>query len=429
MWMRPVASESRTRDEPMLDLSGRSMWDRRLSHCVVADAGPLRFRWYVRVATTVLGGGTNVSELRDALDMSRVRLKSLRGRAQHLNEQNTKAALIEPVLMALGWDVFDPEEVHREYRRNAKDNPVDFALLLDRRPRLFIEAKSLGSDLSDRRWENQIVGYASAAGVEWVALTDGAEWRIYNAHAPVPLERKVFYSVRVDVDPETAVEALGLLSRDSVREARIDGAWRAAVADRQVSEQIASIFASAGPWPEMIDLIRARLPGLSRDEIVESLKRARVTVDFPAAGPRPLLSVPGRGAGSGAVAPKVVKKVVSGTRPLKRKVGERERRVRVSDMIDGGRLQAGCVLSGHYLGKTYEALLHRDGRVTFNGEQYSSLSAAGRAVKSSAHGSSGSASNFATDGFDFWRTKDARAGDTVPIKEIRRRTAEDQGLL
>ncbi|MET0236812.1 MAG: hypothetical protein ABW224_19340 [Kibdelosporangium sp.] len=47
-----------------------------------------------------------------------------------------------------------------------------------RTPRLFIEAKGLGENLDDPRWANQTISYAAVAGVEWVALTDGAEWRI-----------------------------------------------------------------------------------------------------------------------------------------------------------------------------------------------------------------------------------------------------------
>ena len=61
-----------------------------------------------------------------------------------LGEQNTKSALIDPVLEALGWDTRDPDEVHREFRPTGRDSPVDYALKLLRKPRLFLEAKGLG---------------------------------------------------------------------------------------------------------------------------------------------------------------------------------------------------------------------------------------------------------------------------------------------
>ena len=71
---------------------------------------------------------------------------------QGIGEQDTKAAFIVPVLRALGWDTEDLEDVKLEYKRRPSDNPVDYALVLLREPRLFIEAKALGSHLDDPRW-------------------------------------------------------------------------------------------------------------------------------------------------------------------------------------------------------------------------------------------------------------------------------------
>src|SRR4051794_4604676 len=112
--------------------------------------------------------------LQEVLAQVRERITRYRGSAP-INEQNTKAALIDPVLRALGWDIEDVDEVHREYKVKSADNPVDYALLVLRTPRLFIEAKALGDNLNDRRWASQIMGYATVAGVEWVALTNGDE--------------------------------------------------------------------------------------------------------------------------------------------------------------------------------------------------------------------------------------------------------------
>ena len=84
---------------------------------------------------------------------------------QGIGEQNTKAVLIVPILRALGWDPEDLEEVRLEYKRRPSDKPVDYALFINRIPRLFVEAKGLGENLDDRRWASQIVSYATVAGV------------------------------------------------------------------------------------------------------------------------------------------------------------------------------------------------------------------------------------------------------------------------
>ncbi|HMS17387.1 MAG TPA: hypothetical protein PKA37_11140, partial [Planctomycetota bacterium] len=86
--------------------------------------------------------------------------RELRG-GRVLNEETTKQALILPLLQLLGWDTSDPEQVVYEYRRRSKDSPVDFALMQQRAPCLFLEAKSLGHDITDRRWTNQILAYAT----------------------------------------------------------------------------------------------------------------------------------------------------------------------------------------------------------------------------------------------------------------------------
>lgn len=117
-----------------------------------------------------------VNDLYDELKRCKERLGRLAGK--RIGEQNTKASLIEPVIGALGWELLDPDEVHREFRRRPSDNPVDYALLHLRDTRLFIEAKGLGENFDDPKWASQMISYAATAGVSWVVLTDGREWRI-----------------------------------------------------------------------------------------------------------------------------------------------------------------------------------------------------------------------------------------------------------
>src|SRR5450759_673770 len=116
-------------------------------------------------------------DLDAVLGTVRERIEKWQG--QGIGEQDTKATLIIPVLRALGWDTEDLEDVKLEYKRKPTDNPVDYALVLLREPRLFIEAKALGAHLDDQRWRYQILSYATVAGVEWVALTDGNEYEIF----------------------------------------------------------------------------------------------------------------------------------------------------------------------------------------------------------------------------------------------------------
>ncbi|MEV4712828.1 hypothetical protein [Micromonospora sp. NPDC049374] len=374
-------------------------------------------------------------ELEDVVKQCVERVARFRRQHPRTNEQNTKAGLIEPIIGALGWDLFDPEEVHREYRRRGVDNPVDYALLLLRTPRLFIEAKGLGENLDDPRWANQTIGYATMAGVEWVALTDGAEWRVYNAHAPVPIEHKLFRAVRIEDDADAAVELLSLLSKQNMGNNRIEELWKGFFVDRQVHTELTDLFAGSDPVSELVDLLDRRMPRLSREEIRQSLIRARATFDFPmsTAAAAPFQRRP-----SPAEAAQLVESRPATSRPVSRsstgkskrataRVTPDERRLKLADLLAAGRLRPGTTLFARYLGQQHTAELLADGRVRYRGEVHNSPSSAGEAVKIAIHGRDITDARKATDGLDFWQAEDAVSGDVVTLKEIRRRVAAGGG--
>src|SRR5262249_26254333 len=185
----------------------------------------------------------------------------------------TKAGLIAPVLRALGWDVEDLRQVHLEYRPRPADKPVDYALLINGQPRTFVEAKGLRQNLEDRKWTNQLMGYAAVAGVRWVVLTNGDEYRLYNAHAGVPVEEKLFRRIQVSSDSSEARATLALLSKESISE--LESLWQEDFVDRQVRSAVDSLF-----LPEaddgLVRLLRRRLPAeLSAKQIRAALGRLR----------------------------------------------------------------------------------------------------------------------------------------------------------
>jgi len=165
-----------------------------------------------------------MSELTQVLNEVRNKITQYQGK--EMNEQNTKTALIDPVLRALGWDVGNLEEVSQEYKRRPKDKPVDYALFLLRTPKLFVEAKAMGQSLDAPKWANQIMGYAAVGGIKWVVMSNGDEYRIYNACVEVPVEEKLFRSVRLSDPMSPTEETLVLLSKDRIRDNDIEVLWK-----------------------------------------------------------------------------------------------------------------------------------------------------------------------------------------------------------
>lgn len=93
------------------------------------------------------------------------------------NEMRTRIVMIDPILLALGWDVRDPDRVRLEARANG--NRADYVLLNENgAPLAITEAKKWGHWPSDARL--QASGYAVEIGVRYVILTNGNRWEAWE---------------------------------------------------------------------------------------------------------------------------------------------------------------------------------------------------------------------------------------------------------
>jgi hypothetical protein len=101
------------------------------------------------------------AKLTAAVEAIRKRIQQVCDRKDLIGGQYTKAGLIDPLLSAMGWELHEIDEVRREYRRKPQDNPMDYALFLNRTECLLIEARSLEKDLGDRKWISQNIGCAA----------------------------------------------------------------------------------------------------------------------------------------------------------------------------------------------------------------------------------------------------------------------------
>lgn len=327
-----------------------------------------------------------------------------RHRGSNIGEQNTKLALINPVLRTLGWDVEDLEDVRSEFRRAPSDKPVDYALMLARTPRLFVEAKALDENLEDRRWANQIVSYATVAGVEWVVLTNGDEYRIYNAHALAPVEEKLFRIVQISEDLDAAAEALALLAKEQVRENSLTGLWQAYSIDRRVKAAVDALFLPE-PSPWLVRRLAKDLEGLTNGDVRDALVRARVMIDVPAQElPRSSRRVvPERQ--ESEIGHQPVLQPAARTRRVPTSVAVQN--VSVKQLIEEGLIETPLELTAPYKGHELSARIEAGGRVWCLGETYDSVSLAAAMARRSVIGAPPGRKYPQTNGWTFWRFKDA----------------------
>jgi len=177
----------------------------------------------------------------------------LRAARRAANEANTKAALIEPVLEALGWNLRDFEQVDREYRV-FDGTLLDYALKVEGEKRLFVEAKALNESLDNPQFISQTVNYANNEGVQWCVLTNGLVWRVYKATEPVDMPRKLLFEESLsDSEPPDSARSLQRLSRQSVEGGDLDRLGEQVFTDTRVRAALAEL--ASDPPRELLKAI------------------------------------------------------------------------------------------------------------------------------------------------------------------------------
>src|SRR4030042_390555 len=109
-----------------------------------------------------------------------------------LKEYPTRTIFIDPLLLALEWDVRDPDEVELEYP-TVDGKSVDYAMKINRKVVLLLEAKQLEDPLDEVKSILQVVGYAANDGIEWCVLTNGARYKVYRASEKASAPDKLLF--------------------------------------------------------------------------------------------------------------------------------------------------------------------------------------------------------------------------------------------
>ena len=181
------------------------------------------------------------------------------------SEQATREMAVNPIIGALGWDTFDPAEVSREHRvRDGRR--VDYCLKIDQRPRVLIEVKSAGTDLTEH--QVQLLGYAFDEGANIAALTDGLVWWLYlPGETGSPWEQRRFLSL--DSLRESAADVATSLQRFLGHEAT--GGGTALEEARKEFRQIERDRRVRGALPEAWEKVLSDPDGLLIDLLKEAV--------------------------------------------------------------------------------------------------------------------------------------------------------------
>jgi hypothetical protein len=166
------------------------------------------------------------------------------------NEGDTRLAVTDFLCEGLGYDKY--ADLTTEY--GVKGEFADYGVRIDKQLVAFIEVKRIGTKLGAKHLR-QIQMYSVNEGVEWMILTNGAEWQVYHLTGGLPVIVEMAFSVNLLDESQAAAKAkmLFYLTRESFVKHQIDELWKARRATSP--ESLGSVLRSA----TVVEAIRKEL--------------------------------------------------------------------------------------------------------------------------------------------------------------------------
>ncbi|MBN2269247.1 MAG: hypothetical protein JXN61_01450 [Sedimentisphaerales bacterium] len=207
-----------------------------------------------------------------------IRTKLEKLRRHTLKETSTRTIIIDPLLESLGWGIRDPDEVRLEYP-TVDGKSVDYALKINKRTVLLVEAKCLDDPLTDVKAIIQVVGYAANDGIEWCVLTNGVLWKVYRSVEKCPAPDKLMFEVSLDpagledVSTEQIAKQIWRFSRDEMAKGTLDALGEQTFTDSKVEKALDALMSDAPR--ALLNLVNkmTKDENLKPQKIRESLKR------------------------------------------------------------------------------------------------------------------------------------------------------------
>jgi predicted type IV restriction endonuclease len=182
-------------------------------------------------------------------------------KARDDGEADTVMIVTDMLANVFGYDKYS--EVTAEYA--IRGTYCDLATKLEGTLQALIEVKAIGLELKDQHVK-QAVDYAANQGVDWVVLTNGMHWRVYNVIFGKPIDQELVIEIDVcSMNPKNQadLEILYLFCKE--------GWVKSVLGDYQLQKQALSRFFLGALIlsDPVLEVIRRELRRVSPDVRIE----------------------------------------------------------------------------------------------------------------------------------------------------------------
>ena len=133
-------------------------------------------------------------------------------------EENVKLKIILPLLEALGYEPVKD----MDFEHFVENKRADIAILVDKKPKIIVECKSLEKNLDDHI--SQAVNYAIKKQIPYILLTNGIEFRLYKPFVEnlVNPKDRLLVSIKKENLVQDYTELSDWISYESLTKNKID---------------------------------------------------------------------------------------------------------------------------------------------------------------------------------------------------------------
>lgn len=135
-------------------------------------------------------------------------------KSKDINESDTSMIVADIFSDIMGYDKYS--EITTEYK--IKNTFCDLAIEINRNITFLIEVKAIGIELKNDHIK-QAVDYGSNAGVDWVILTNGVNWKVYKIIFSKPVYHDLVFEfnfLELSGKKVNDMEMLFMISKESI---------------------------------------------------------------------------------------------------------------------------------------------------------------------------------------------------------------------
>lgn len=187
-------------------------------------------------------------------------------------EEATKNAFVLPMLLALGYDVYNPAEVIPEMDCDIanKGDKVDYAINIDGKPTFILECKQCSKNLDTFMF--QLSKYYVASRARIAILTNGIQYRFYSDFDRTNLmDPKPFFIFDLGHYTDEDVELLGKFSKSAYIENEVLYFFK----NRLIVNKVKSFIEEqvANPQSSLVDYVSYCIgDNVSADQLKEAIQ-------------------------------------------------------------------------------------------------------------------------------------------------------------